>query len=372
MKLKDKDSETTRYDLRELAKLPPGPARLTRLLSLLDQDIAQYPMDTSPPPEVAKAHAAYLSATSVARQTVEGVETAKEAAGTAAGADLSDAMQAIQAGKITPKSTTQPKAADAIAAAITFTTAAENLVGEAQAHLVDAIQESWPTWRVEIVRAAAAARVKAAEATAAAAAAVATHRALFAAVGQLDNGVLSRDAELSQAVRAETRQGIGWYGSGGGAPLRNVLIPGVKYRGDPMPLDLAVVVETVAAAVAEAGNVQASDWVPPTDPRHADLLAQPLDPDQLWVRSAIRRKYGDVCVVCKRPGTEEAVEVNDAIGPWGMVHTRCKNQAPDAKAQKHAERQAKMQREGYPPSPNEATQIVGPSGRVHKDKDFSG
>jgi len=361
------------YDLAALRKMPAGPARLTRLLTLLDQDIALYPLDANPPDAVTEVHAAYLSAVARATRASEQVETAEQAAKQAAAHDVETAAQAFREGKAQPK-VAQTKAAAGITDPLVGCEAAEKPVEEAHDKLVDAVKDEWATWRVEIVKDAAAARVNVTEATAAAAAAVATHRALSAAVGQLDSGVLSRDAKLLEAVSAETRQGIGWYGSAhiGGAPLRNVLIPGVKYHGDPMALDLAVVVETVAAAVAEAGNAPASDWVPPTDPRHASLLAQPLDLDQPWVRSAIMLKYGDVCVVCKRPGTEEAVEVNDAIGQWAMVHTRCKNKAPDAKAQKHAERQAKMQREGFPPSPNEASQIVGPSGRVHKDKDFSG
>lgn len=368
------NNATTRSALRDIYKMPAGPDRMARFLLLVDADIAQYPLDANPPEAVTAAHEAYLSATSVARRTAAGVGTAKEAAGTAAGADLSAAMQSIQAGKITPKSTTQPKAADAIAAALTFTAAAENLVGEAQAHLVDAVQEAWPEWRAQIIRDAAAARVKAAAATSAAAVAVATGRALFAAVTTLDNEVLSRDAKLLQAVSSEMREGLPWFESThiGLSPLRTVSIPGVEHQGKPMALDLAVAVEAVAAAVAEAGTFPPADWTPITDPGHADLLAAPLDLATPWVKSRIRQEWGDTCVVCKRGGTDVAVEVVGATWPWAMVHTRCKNQAPDAKAKQHAERVAKMQRDGFPPSPNEATQIVGPSGRVHKDADFSG
>ncbi|HEY5473308.1 MAG TPA: hypothetical protein VIK32_08975, partial [Candidatus Limnocylindrales bacterium] len=285
--MKLNNSESTKYALRDIYKMPAGPDRMARFLRLVDADVALLPLSASPPAAVTAAHAEYLSATSVARQTAAGVETAKEAAGTAAGADLSAAMQSIQAGKILPKSTTQPKAADAIAAALTFTTAAENLVGEAQAHLVDAVQVAWPEWRPQIIRDAAAARVKAAAATKEAAEAVATGRALFAAVTSLDHEVLSRDAKLLQSVSDETRQGIGWYGGThiGTAPLQHVSIPGVEHNKRPTVLDLAVVVEAVAASVADPETFPASDWVPPTDDAHADLLTQPLDPDQLWVRS---------------------------------------------------------------------------------------
>lgn len=366
-------SKNDMRDARDIHRQPASPAKLTRLLQLLEASVNKLPLDANAPAPVTEAHQSFIGAAARAKQKIEQVETAEQAAKQAPAHDADAAAEAMRAGKPTPKPS-EAKAAEAVKSALVDTEGAAQLLETAHDALIEAVRDQWATWRAQIVRDAAAARLNAVEATAAAAVAVATGRALFAAVGQLDNGVLSRDEKLLEAVSAETRQGIGWYGSAhiGGAPLQNVLIPGVKYRGDPMALDLAVVVETVAAAVAQAENVPASDWVPPTDPRHADLLAQPLDPDQPWVRWAIMRKYGDVCVVCKRPGTEEAVEVNDAIGPWGMVHTRCKNQAPDAKAQKHAERQAKMQREGFPPSPNEASQIVGPSGRVHKDKDFNG
>lgn len=354
--MKLRNPEDHRSIARDRRDMTPGPDRLARLLKLLDADIAQYPLDANPPPAVTAAHEAYLVATSVARQTAAGVETAKEAAGTAAGADLSAAMQAIQAGKITPKSTTQPKAADAIAAAVNYVTAAENLVGEAQAHLVDAVQAVWPEWRAQIVRDAAAARVRAAKATKAATEAVATGRALFAAVGQLDNEVLSRDAKLLQAVSEEMREGLPWFEATHtvpSSPLTHVSIPGVEHDKRPRRLDLAVVVEAVAAAVAEAGTFPASDWTPPSAPGHADLLAEPLDPATPWVKDRVRREYGDVCVICKLPRTDEAVEVVGATWPWAMVHTKCKNKAPDPKELKRLDRAAAMSHRGFDAQPGQ-------------------
>lgn len=350
MKLKNQDD--TRRVASDRRDMPAGPDRTARFLRLLDADIAQYPLDANPPPAVAAAHEAYLVATSVARKTAEGVETAKEAAGTAAGADLSAAMQAIQAGKITPKSTTQPKAADAIAAAVTFTTGAENLAGEAQAHLVDAVQEAWPTWRPQIIRAAAAARVKAAKASKESAAAVATAHGLFAAVTTLDNEVLSRDAKLLQVVGAETRQGLDWYASthAGSAPLKTVSIPHGK---TPVVFPLAVVAEAVAAALAEPPTFPASDWLPAADPAHAKLLAEPLDPATPWVKDRIRKEWGDVCVVCKLSGTDEAVEVVGATWPWAMVHTKCKHKAPDPKELKRQEARAAMSHRGFDAQPGQ-------------------
>jgi len=126
----------------------------------------------------------------------------------------------------------------------------------------------------------------------------------------------------------------------------------------------------VAAAVADPETFPASDWTPLSDPGHADLLAAPLDLDQPWVRSAIRQEWGDTCVVCKRGGADVAVEVVGAAWPWAMAHRTCRDKAPDPKAQKRAERLAQMQQHGFPPSPNEASQIVPDGQRVQKDTGF--
>jgi len=362
--LKLNNSSNHRYDLADLRKMPAGPARLTRLLKLLDEDIAQYPLDANPPDAVTAAHAAYLSATSVARQTVEGVETAKEAAGTAAGADLSAAMQAIQAGKIL-KSTTQPKAADAIAAAVTFTTGAGNLAEEAHDALVDAVQKVWPEWRTQIIRDAAASRVNAAAATKAAAAAVATGRAMFGAVATLDHQVLSRDAKLAEAAYSETRQGLPWYESthSGGAPLTRVIIPGVERKGNPMALDLAVVVETVAAAVAEAGTFPAADWTPLTAPGHAELLAEPLDPATPWVKARAMQETGGTCSVCQRLPASAALPAL-IEGKWWSVCPDCgkANAKEQDKILAENERQSTAREHGVDPN---AFYSVGEDGSHH-------
>lgn len=361
--MKLNNSRNSKSDLADLRKMLAGPARLTRLLTLLDQDIAQYPLDANPPDAVTEAHTAYLGATSVARQTIEGVETAKEAAGTAAGADLSAAMQAIQAGKIL-KSTTQPKAADAIAAAVTFTTAAENLVEEAHDALVDAVQKVWLEWRPQIIRDAAAARVKAAKATKEAAAAVTSARGCFATVTTLDHQILARDTKLAEAVRSETRQGLPWYESTrGGAPLGRVILPGVDQRKKPEAFDLAVVVDAVAAAVAEAGTFPASDWVPPSDPAHAELLAAPLDPATPWVMARAMSETGTTCSVCCRAPASAALPVL-IEGKWWTVCPNCfkANAAEQDKILAELQRQGTVAQHGVDPH---ASFSVGEDGSHH-------
>lgn len=367
-------SENDKRNARDLQHQPPSPVKLTRLSRLLEKSVNELPLAANAPAPVSEAHAAFEAAVARAKQKIEQVESAEQAAKQAPAHDAAAAAEAMRTGKPAPKAS-QVKADEAFKSALVGTEGAAQFLETAHDALIDAVQEAWPTWRPQIIREAAAARVKAAEATKAAAAAVATGRALFAAVGQLDNEVLSRDAKLLQVVSQETRQGIPWLEATHAvpsSPLTHVSIPGVDQDRRPRRLDLAVVVEAVAGAVAEAGTFPPADWTPPTDPAHADLLAEPLDPATEWVKAQVRKEWGDSCVVCKLPGAEEAVEVVGAAWPWAMVHTRCKNKAPDPKAQRRAEREAKMQRGGFPPSPNEASQIVGPSGRVHKDKDFNG
>ena len=50
-----------------------------------------------------------------------------------------------------------------------------------------------------------------------------------------------------------------------------------------------------------------------------------------------------------------------------LVHAKCRDRKPDPKEQKRAERVASMQAHGYPPSPNEASQLVPDGGRVQKE-----
>jgi len=143
-------------------------------------------------------------------------------------------------------------------------------------------------------------------------------------------------------------------------------VPGVSTNGRPHVSDLSVVVEALCLAVAAPADFERAEWLPPGDPEHDALLAEPLDPEQPWVKAAIRREWGDACIVCRLPGADTAVEVVGAAWPWAMAHRKCQNKEPDAKAKQHAERVAKMQRTGFPPSLNEATQLVPDGGRVQK------
>ena len=283
---------------------------------------------------------------------------------------MAAALKVAQAGGAVklPEPTRSRSAAGAVEAALLGCEAAEKLVEDEHDELVDAMQAAFPTWRAQIVQDAAAAHTAAAAAMEKAAAAIATARGMYSAVGTLSSEVLSRDTKLAEAARAETRQGIPWLESThtGRSPLKNVTLPGVERNGRPMALDLAVVVEALAAAVTEQGSFEQGDWLPPTDPDHDALRDAPLDLTAPWVKAAIRREWGDVCVVCRLPGTDTAVEVVGATWPWAMVHRKCRDKAPDAKAKQHAERLAKMQAHGFPPSPNEATQLVPDGGRVQK------
>ncbi len=146
----------------------------------------------------------------------------------------------------------------------------------------------------------------------------------------------------------------------------SVNMPDPRDKRATVRLDLSKAAEALLLAVAEPGDFTQAEWLPPGDLRRDELMTEPLDPEQPWVKAAIRREWGDACIVCRLPGADTAVEVVGATWPWAMAHRKCRDKAPDPKAQRHAERLAKMQAHGFPPSPNEATQLVPDGGRVQK------
>ena len=182
-------------------------------------------------------------------------------------------------------------------------------------------------------------------------AAIVTGRDLYAATGRLDSEMLNRHGKISEAVRKETRQGIGWYEAThtGRAPLKNVSIPHGKTR---LVLPLDAVAGALAAAVGEEGSFPAGDWLPPTDSEHDAMLAAPLDTGTAWVRSAVLRLHGPKCAVCGGPGADVVAEVAEQGAPLVMVHAKCRDRKPDEKENRRAERLAKMQAHGFPPPPH--------------------
>lgn len=342
--MKLKDTETNRYSLRDLAKLPPGPARLASRLKILDADIAKYPLDANPPAEVTEALKVYEAEAVRAKQASEQIETAEQAAKQAAAADVERAMQAVRENKAAPK-LTQIKADENILCAVVDCEAAGRLLEEAHAALVDVCAAVFPAWRAQIVRDAAAAHTAASEAMQKAAAALATARSMYSAVGTLSSEVLGRDAKLAEAARAETRQGLPWYESthNGRPPLKTVSI---TRNRTPIVFPMADVVAALAAAVAEQGDFPQGDWLPPTDPDHADLLAAPLDLEAPWVRSAVARAQGTACAFCRLPHADTVVQDGATLV---LVHGKCRE--PDAKEKKRLDARAAMSRRGYDAAP---------------------
>ena len=343
-------SKKGKRDASDLQRQPASPVKLTRLLRLLEASVNELPLDANAPAPVTEAHQSFIGAAARAEQKIAQVETAEQAAKQAPAHDADAAAKAMGAEKPAPKPS-EAKAAEAVKAALVDTEGAAQLLEKAHDALIDAVQKAWPTWRPQIIRDAAAARVKAAEATAAAAVAVATGRGLFAAVTTLDHQVLSRDANLLQAVSDETRQGLPWYEPthSGGAPLSRVILPGLDQRAKPQAFDLAVVVDAVAAAVAEAGTWPAADWLPPTDPGHAELLAEPLDPATPWVKARAMRETGGTCSVCQRAPAEVPVVIE---GKWWTVCKPCAaaNAAEQNAVMDEREREAAARQHGVDPN----------------------
>jgi len=128
-------------------------------------------------------------------------------------------------------------------------------------------------------------------------------------------------------------------------------------------LDLSKAAEALLLAVAEPGDFTQAEWSPPSDAGHDALRDAPLDLTAPWVIRAVRQECGSTCPVCRMPHADTVVLDGSTLV---LVHAKCGARAPSAKEKQHAERVAKMQRTGFPPSLNEATQIVPDGGRVQK------
>lgn len=365
-------TENDKRNARDLQHLPPSPVKLTRLVRLFEASANELPLNANAPSPVTEAHAAFAAAVARAKQAAAKVEAAEAETKAAAIRDVDAAAKALGAGKPKPKPS-QAKAAEAVTSALVDTEGAAQLLEKAHDALIESVKDEWATWRSRLISEADAARKAAVGALEKATAAVAEARKLYAGVGSLDLGVLARYPKIAEAVTAERRGGIEWYSSTcGPAPLASVKVPDPRHKGETVTLDLSKAAEAILSAVAEPGDfTQADEWLPPSDAGHDALLSAPLDLEATWVKAAVRHDWGSSCAVCHYPGAD-TVQEQTGRG-LVMVCAKCRDSKPNQNEQKRADRLAKMQGStGFPPSPNEATQIVGPSGRVHKDADFSG
>lgn len=362
-------NENGRRNARDLQNQPASPVKLTRLLRLLEASVNELPLNANAPAPVTEAHAAFEAAVARAKQVSEQVETAEQAAKQAAAHDVEAAAEAMRAGKPKPKPS-EAKAAEAVKSAKVDTDAAGSLLETALDRLVEAVKDEWPTWRAQLISDADSARKAAVGALEKATEAVAVARNLYAGVGSLDLGVLERYPKFLAAVQAERKGGLAWYAStcNGQPPLQSVRVPNGKQK--TVTLDLSKAAEAILLAVAEPGDFARASWSPPSDAGHADLMAEPLDLSAPWVVTAVRRDWGSTCATCNLPGADTVEE--QAGRGLVMVCAKCRDRKPDPAEQKRAERLAKMQAHGFPPSPNEASQIVPDGGRVQKDKGFGG
>jgi len=365
MKLTDNDKRNA----RDLQHQPTSPVKLTRLSRLFEASVKELPLDANAPAPVTKARLAFEAAVASARQKAAKVEEAKQAQKAAAIRDVDAAAAAISAGKPTPKPS-EAKAAEAVTSTLVDTEGAARLIETAHDALIESVKDEWATWRSRLISEADSARLAAVGAMEKATAAVASARSLYAGVGSLDLGVLGRYPKIAEAVHAERRGGIEWYASTcGPAPLVSVNMPNPKDKRATVTLDLSKAAEALLLAVAEPGDFTQAEWSPPDDPGHADLMAQPLDLDAPWVVAAVRRDWGSTCAICNLPPRADVVVEDERGRGLVMVHASCRGRKSDPA---RAERLAKMQRGGFPPSPNEASQIVPDGGRVQKDKGFGG
>jgi len=330
--MKLNNSRNSKYDLADLRKMPAGPARLTRLLTLLDQDIAQYPPTTSTPDAVTAAHAAYLSAVARATQKIEQVETAEQAAKQAAAHDVETGAQAFREDKAQPKAT-QTKAAAGITDALVGCEAAEKPVEEAHDKLVDAVQEAWPEWRRDDVARAAQAHGDLDAALAAALAAAQVLVARCAAVLTLDGEVLARDPALKAQVDGERRpSAVSWYYETHFGSVNHGVVQAIS---------------DLAKQVAASHEFPAADWLPPSDPEHDALRDTPVDAGRYWLHRMAQRETGQTCSVCNIAPAAVPMVIE---GKWWTVCKACAaaNAAEQDAIMKERERQAKTIARGDP------------------------
>lgn len=336
MKLKNKDD--TRSVDSDRQNMPAGPARLLKLLRILENDLSELPLDANPPASVIDAHSAFTGAVAWAKQTAGQVETAEEAATEAHRADVAAAVKVAEApgaGKL-PEPTRMRKAAGAVDAALLNCEAAEERVKDAHAHLVAAVKNAWPEWRRDDVARAEQAHGDLEAALAAALDAARVVVARRAAVITLDHDTLARDPALKAQVSGERRpNAVSWY-----AETR------LDYPGfDGVVKALGELAEQAAASHEFA----AAAWLPPDDPGHGELLAAPVDAGSKWLRRMAARETGKTCSVCQRAPAAVAVVIE---GKWWTVCPACAkaNAAEQDAILAERERQAKVAQHAVDPN----------------------
>ena len=311
MTLKLYDNHASTSALRELRKLPIGPQRMRRLVKLLRGDIARMPLAIVAPEEVREAQQAFEAAVAFAEQVAGETQAAEDKAKAAARDDVKRAADALRDGKTTLPKITQVKAAEAVPAAVVTCEAAERLLEEAHETLVDAVYSSWADWRRELVDGAAAVHEAAAALVSEAVAAVEEARERYAAVSRLDAEMRSRYADVQLATESEKRGGLNWFESTHcGKPLHAAAVPGQSGpKGRPVMVDLAAMLASAEAAVTTSVDFGPAHWLPPTDPRHDDALAEPLDLTEPWLRRAVARAFGSsLCAVCGGTGADVVMD----------------------------------------------------------------
>ena len=337
MKLKNKDD--TRSVASDRRDMPAGPARLLKLLRILENDLSELPLDTNPPASVIEAHSAFTGVVAWAKQTAGQVETAEGASAVAHEADVAAAVKVAEApgaGKL-PEPTRMRKASGAVDAALLNCEAAEERAKNAHAHLTAAVRDAWPEWRRDDVACAEQAHGDLEAALAAALDAARVLVARRAAVLTLDSDTLARDPALKAQVSGERRpNAVAWYA-----------FTHLDYGGLP---GVVTALDDLASQVAASHEFAAADWLPPTDPQHAELLAAPADAGSKWLRHMAASETGKTCSVCQRAPAAEPVVID---GQWWTVCPACAkaNAAEQDKILAESERQAKTSRRGYPEDP---------------------
>jgi len=336
VKLKNKDD--TRSVASDRRDMPAGPARLLKLLRILENDLSELPLDTNPPASVIEAHSAFTGVVAWAKQTAGQVETAEGASAVAHEADVAAAVKVAEApgaGKL-PEPTRMRKASGAVDAALLNCEAAEERAKNAHAHLTAAVRDAWPEWRRDDVACAEQAHGDLEAALAAALDAARLVVARRAAVLALDHEMLARDRALRAQVEGERRpDAVSWYSE---THHNYRIFDGVVQA-----------ISDLAEQVAASHEFAAAAWLPPDDPGHDALRDTPVDAGSDWLRRMARRETGKTCSVCQRALAAVPVVIE---GKWWTVCPACAkaNAAEQVAILAERQRQAKVAEHGVDPS----------------------
>lgn len=266
-------------------RYPPGAERTRRVVRELEKDIALLnAQGPAVPPAVAQAREAFAAAVAGAQKAIDELGEVGVLALEARDADVQAAAAAIREGRPQPKELAVTRARQAEEAALVKLDGAERVVMDAHFELTEAARICWPEWRRSLVGTVLKLHPECQKALERLSGLLEGHYAALSGIVSLDRGITGRYKELRQAVAEERRCGLAIFDA-----VTNMS------AGSPLPVDALQVLEEHLGG--ETSGL--TEWAPPGDPAHDELLQKPLDMSAEWVRNAILPK-NMICPECGR------------------------------------------------------------------------